>query len=196
MIDFKKLLNRRPQQPQQLKQQPRTNARQIINQLYYTEYCQMSDSQFDPSVFLDSTINEPSVRRPPLPIGTEIVGKIGEPKVRSGQQKADPSKTWTTVDLPIEFDLTSRPELMAIVGGVDKLVITDGCMLDITPAGTIDNSPGKNAKMRRYREATGLNQPGQAFSFRMLQGRLVKAKIKHRLYEGEAYDDIDAVAAP
>lgn len=151
-------------------------------------------SQFDPSVFLDATVSEPSVRRPPLPMGTEIVGIIGEPKVRSGQQKADPSKTWTTVDLPIEFDLTSRPELRAVVG-VDKLVVTDGCMLDITPAGTIDNSPGKNAKMRRYREATGLNQPAQSFSFRMLQGRVVKVKIKHRFYENEAYDDIDAITA-
>ena len=152
-------------------------------------------SQFDPSVFLDATISELSIRRPPLPIGTEIVGVIGEPKVRSGQQKADPSKTWTTVDLPIEIDLNSRPELKAVVGGIDKLVIMDGVMLDITPAGTIDQAPGKNGKMRKYREATGLNQPGVNFSFRMLQGRMIKVRIKHRMYEGEAYDDIDAVAA-
>lgn len=152
------------------------------------------NSAFDPSTFLDSSIDEPSIRRPPLPMGTEIIGIIGEPKVRSGQQKADPSKTWTTVDLPIEIDLTSRPDIKAIVG-VDKVVITDGVMLDISPAGTIDNSPGKNGKMRRYREATGLNQPGQSFSFRMLQGRPVKVKIKHRMWEGEAFDDIDAVTA-
>lgn len=151
-------------------------------------------SNFDPSVFLDATVSEPSIRRPPLPPGTEIIGIIGEPKIRSGQQKADPSKTWTTVDLPIEFDLSSRPELKAIVG-VDKLVITDGVMLDITNAGTIDNAPGKNGKMRRYREALGLNNPQQNFSWRMVQGRPIKVKIKHRMWENEAYDDIDAVTA-
>lgn len=151
-------------------------------------------SQFDPATFLDAQVSEPSIKRPPLPIGTELVGVIGEPKVRSGQQKADPTKTWTTVDLPIEFDLSAYPQLQAVVG-VPKVVIVDGVMLDITPGGTIDNSPGKNGKMRRYREALNLNQPGQSFSWRMVQGRMIKCKIKHRIYEGEAYDEIDAVAA-
>lgn len=152
-------------------------------------------SNFDPSVFLDATVSEPSIRRPPLPAGTELIGIIGEPKASGGQQKADPSKSWTRVDLPIEFDLASRPELQAIVG-VPKLVITDGVMIDLTPANTIDNSPGKNGKMRRYREALSLNTQGVNFSWRMVQGRMIKVKIKHRVYENEIFEDIDSVTAP
>lgn len=169
--------------------------KELINQ-FYQEYTEMNaPSSFDPSVFLDAQVSEPSIKRPPLPLSCEVIGMIGEPKVSSGvSTKSGEPRPWTRVDLPIEIDLTSRPELKAVVG-VDKVTITDGVMLDLTPANTIDNAPGKNGKMRRYREATNLNSPGQSFSFRMLQGRSVKCKIKHETYEGENYDRIDAVAA-
>lgn len=151
-------------------------------------------SQFDPSAFLDATTTEASTVRPPLPAGADLVAVIGEPKVTPWQSK-DGTKAGLRLDLPLVFDLDAYPDVKAAIGGsVNKVTITDGVMLDMTEAGTIDYGPGRNGKLRRYREALGLNVAGQPFSFRMLQGRQVKAKIKHDLYEGNVYEKIDSVS--
>jgi len=58
----------------------------------------------------------------------------------------------------------------------------------------IDWSVGKNNRLRRLREALGMNVPGQTFSMRAMQGRMVRVKIKHVPYEGDILDDIDSVS--
>lgn len=157
-------------------------------------------SLFDLNSFLDAATTEESKRRPPLPAGTELVATIGEPKARSWTGKQDPSRSGIAVDLPLEFDLKAlgREDLIKHVGGLEKVTITHGIMLDLTEAGTIDYSPGKNGRIRLYREALGLNVPGQQFALRMLQGRQIRAKIKHRPGQNadEIYEDIEAVAKP
>lgn len=150
-------------------------------------------SQFDPNLFLDATTTEALVKRPPLPAGIDIVGTIGEIKASAWQGKADPTKSGIKFDVPIKFDLTAYPDLHKQIGA-DSVTLTDTIMLDTTESGAIDYAPGKNAKLRRYREALGMNAPGEPFAPRSMQGRLIKAKIKHDPYEGEIYDKIDSVA--
>lgn len=150
-------------------------------------------SNFDPTTFLDATITEANVKRSPIPAGSDVIAVIGEPKARTWVGRADPTKSGVAVDVPLEIDLTAYPELQKQVG-VPKVTLTDSIMLDTTESGAIDNSPGKNGKLRRYREALGMNVAGQAFSFRLMQGRMIKVKIKHRTYEGELYDEVDSVA--
>ena len=53
---------------------------------------------------------------------------------------------------------------------------------------------GKNGGLRRWRDATGCNNPGETFSARQMSGRQVLVKVKHRVYQGEAYDEVDSVA--
>lgn len=150
-------------------------------------------STFDPSLFLDATITEASTKRNPIPAGADVTAVIGEPKSRTWQGKNDPTKSGVVVDLPLEIDLSMYPELATHVG-VPKVTLTDGIMLDLTDNGQIDMAPGKNGKLRRYREALGMNVAGQPFSFRAMQGRLIKVKISHRTHEGEIYDQVDSVA--
>jgi hypothetical protein len=150
-------------------------------------------SNFDPSAFLDATISEPTTKRNPIPAGLDVTAIIGEPKARSWVGKADPTKSGIVIDVPLEIDLTAYPGLEEQVGS-KKVTLTDGIMLDTTAAGGIDNSPGKNGKLRRYREALGMNEAGQPFSMRAMQGRLIKVKISHRTYEGEIFDQVEAVA--
>lgn len=150
-------------------------------------------SNFDPSVYLDATITEPTVRRPPIPAGREIVGVIQEIKTpRAWQGKQDPTKSGIAVDVPIKFDLSAYPDLASLLG-VTELVVSDSIMLDLTPQGGIDNAKGKNNKLRRYREALDMNKPGDTFSFRMMQGRLIKAKFGQKIVDGEQFDQIDGV---
>jgi len=150
-------------------------------------------SNFDPGTFLDATITEANTKRSPIPAGTDVVAIIGEPKTRQWTGKADPTKSGIAVDVPLAIDLSAYPDLQKSVGA-DRVILSDSIMLDLTDNGGIDNSPGKNGKLRRYREALGMNTAGQPFSFRMMQGRMIKVKIKHRTYEGEIYDEVDSVA--
>jgi hypothetical protein len=166
--------------------------RQEINHLFYTEYIYMS--AFDPNLLLDSTVTQAFVKRPPIPAGVELIGTIGKVDIKSGQQKDDPSKTWIRLNIPVEFDLSQNPTVAAALQGFDKVTITDGVLLDVTDQGMIDQSPGKNGRLRRWREALGMNQDGVAFSPRAMEGRPVKCRIGQRAYEGEMYDQIAEIA--
>lgn len=150
----------------------------------------MQASQFSPEAFLDATVTEPTIRRPPL--DPEVYSAIiGEPKVRAWQGKKDPSKSGIAVDIVLEIEV---PESQRARIGQPKVVLMDSIMLDLNESGSIDNSPGKNRKMRQYREAVGLNKPGDVFNFRMLQSRMLKVKVVHEIFEGDTLDKVDAVA--
>lgn len=150
-------------------------------------------SVFDPTSFLDATTTEQSTKRPPIPAGVDLVAAIVKVDAKAWQGKKDPTQSGIRVDMTLEFDLTQNPAVQKLVG-LDKVSIIDGIMLDLTDSGAIDYSPGKNGKLRRYREALGLNIPGEPFAARMMEGRLIRAKIKHEPYEGDIYDKIDSVA--
>jgi len=147
-------------------------------------------SSFDPNAFLDATITEPTVKRSPLPAGQDFVGTIGAVKMRTWQGKADPTKSGIVADVPIVIDLSAYPDQKSTA----TVTLTDGIMLDLTDGGMIDNGKGKNGKLRRYREALDMNKPGDTFSFRAMEGRLIKVKISHRTYEGDIFDQVDSVA--
>lgn len=154
-------------------------------------------SLFSPETFLDATTTEESVKRPPLPAGREFTSILKAVKSRTWQGKQDPTKSGIVIDVQHEFDLNAYPDVKALLGGLEKIVITDGIMLDLTESGAIDYSPGKNGKLRQYRDATGLNQAGQPFSIRMFEGRMVRARIKHvpnKDVQGDVFDNIEAVA--
>jgi hypothetical protein len=146
-------------------------------------------SNFDPTAFLDATITEVSVKRLPLPAGQDFVGIVGDIKGRNWTSR-DGTKSGVAMDVPVTIDCSAYPELNSQA----KVTLQDSIMLDVTEAGGIDLAPGKNTKLRRYREALGMNVAGEPFSFRAMTGRMIKVKIKHDPYEGEIYDKIDSVA--
>lgn len=154
-------------------------------------------SIFHPETFLDATTTEESVKRPPLPVGRDYQSLIKSVKARAWQGKQDPTKGGIAIDVQHEIDLSALPDVKAQVGGLDKVIINDSIMLDLTENGSIDYSPGKNSKLRTYREACGLNIAGQSFAPRMFEGRMVRARIKHvprQDVPNEVFDNIEAVA--
>jgi hypothetical protein len=151
-------------------------------------------SPFDPSQFLDASTTEASVRRPPLPVG-EYQGTLGEPKFRQTEGKKDTNLgvRYTWLDIPVTIDLTQYADLQASIG-VDQVILTYSGRVDTSPSGGIDYGKGKSPGFRQIREATGLNQAGQPFTPRQLQGRVVRVRVKHEPYQGELIDNIDSVA--
>jgi hypothetical protein len=152
-------------------------------------------SAFNPETFLDQSTTEQGTRRPPISSGLDFIGVIGEPKARVNPGKKDPTQTYTFCDVPITLDLSTHPTEAARVGA-DKVTLRHSFSLDFTESGALDWNPGKNRVLTAYREILGLNQSGQTFSPRMLVGRIIRAKVKHRTNEGDIYDEIDSVAKP
>ncbi|MGH9429283.1 MAG: hypothetical protein ACRD2L_23620, partial [Terriglobia bacterium] len=113
---------------------------------------------------------------------------------RTWQGRQDPSKSGIVIDVPVTIDLTAYPDLGDAFKATKQVVLTDGIMLDQTGSGAVDNSPGKNGKLRRYREALNMNKPGDTFSFRAMQGRSIRVKISHRVHEGDLFDQVESVA--
>lgn len=148
-------------------------------------------STFDPQSFLDATMDEPLTKRPPINPGS-YSAVIGEPKTRAWQSK-DGSKSGIALDVPLEISLDANEATRV---GQPTVVISDSVMLDLTENGALETAPGKNRKLRNYREALNLNNPGDKFSFRMLQGRPIKVAVKHDAVDGEVYERVGAVARP
>jgi len=154
-------------------------------------------SQFDPATFLDATIDQPTEKRPPLPVEcpgtsdglyTAVVGEVG---ARAWQGKKDPTKSGIAWDVPLQIEVPGQ--LQADLKLQPQLTLRDSIMVDLTEQGTIDNTPGKNRRLRTYREACDMNKPGDVFSARKMQGRVVKVKISHEIYEGQPVERIDNV---
>lgn len=150
---------------------------------------------FDPATFLDQETDQPLVRRPPLPI-QDYIGIIGVPTTRTWVSPNDSTKSGYAVDFPIVLDIPGDvQEQLGLT--TNTITVKGGVMLDLTPDGSIDWSAGKNGATRRYREALDMNKSGDTFSFRRMEGRAIRVKIKHREYppgSGEFFEDVDQVA--
>lgn len=146
---------------------------------------------FDPSTFLDVSINEAnSTQSEPVPVG-EYMAVTNEPVIRPWQSK-DGTKSGIALDVPLEIDDAAVKAKL----GRDKVTVTYGIMLDLNETGGIDTGKGRNIKLGKLRDALDLNKPGVPFNFRMLAGRALKVSIKHRVDGENIYSDVAGVARP
>lgn len=146
---------------------------------------------FDPQAYLEITIEQPTEKRPPLPPG-DYTAVIGEVRARRWQGKEDPSKAGIAWDVPLTVEVPlGLQEAMSLP---PQVVLTDSCMLDLTPQGLFDNSVGKNRRVRTYREALDMNKAGDVFGPRLMQGRVITVKIEHELYQNEPVERVRSVA--
>jgi hypothetical protein len=145
---------------------------------------------FDASQFLDMPINEANdTTLTPVPVG-EYMATIEKVDCRQWTKKDDPSVGGIALD--IIWNIDDQEVLQTL--GREKVTCKQGIMLDLTPAGGLDFSKGRNIGLGRLREAVNLNVPGQPFSFNMLPGRMAKVSVKHRVVEDMIYAEVKAVA--
>ena len=155
-------------------------------------------SVFDPQAFLDAQQTEVNEKRPAIPTENPdstdgcYTAVIGEIKADSGTiGKGDRTgQPWISMVIPLKMQL---PAQIQALGLPPEFQLTDRAFLDLTPQGGIDNSKGKNRAQRAYREAAGLNKPGEPFAWRMLQGKVVKVKVAHEMYEGNVVEKVAAI---
>ena len=144
---------------------------------------------FDPSTFLDAIVIDPnSTTVTPVPEG-EYTAIAGEPVIRQWNSR-DGTKSGLALDIPWEVDSAAVKAAL----GRERVVVKQDIMLDINPQGGLDTGKGSNVSLGRLREAVGLNVAGSPFSFRMLQGKVAKIAVKHRLDGEQIYADVKGVA--
>lgn len=149
-------------------------------------------SNFDPTAFLDAvqTTEAGSTVSIPVPVG-EYTAVISGVKARPWQSR-DGTKSGLALDVTYDID---SPEVKQLLGR-PKVTITQGIMLDMTEQGGLDFGKGRNITLNRLRDAVGLNQAGQPFSFRMLEGKVAKIAVSHTPNEqqpGAVYSNVSAV---
>ena len=160
----------------------------------------MADTQsvFDPNTFLDAQVEESNEKRATIPAENPdsedglYMAVIGEIKTDSGIiGKGDRTgQPWISMVIPLKLQFGAKVQGLELPA---EFQLTDRAFLDVTPEGGLDMAKGKNRQQRAYREATGLNNPGEAFAWRMLQGRTLKVKLAHELYEGEIVEKISQI---
>ena len=146
-------------------------------------------STFDAAAFLDTTTTEASSTTSlPVPVG-DYTAIIDDVKPRQWTSKEDPSKTGVALDIFWAIDSQEVKEAL----GRDKVTCKQGIMLELLDNGALDVGRGRNVQLGKLREATGLNTPGQPFSFAMLKGRLAKVSVSHRVDKDVIYSEVKAV---
>jgi len=149
-------------------------------------------SNFDPSSFVDITITEEFTRRPPLPVG-DYTAIIGDITCVPWQGKADPAKSGLKYVVPLTIEVP--PNVQSDLGlSIPTIKLTDGIMLDLTEAGTLDTSPGKNGALRRYRDALKMNKAGEPFSPRKMVGQPITVRIIHEVWNEQIQERVAGVA--
>lgn len=161
----------------------------------------MSTMNFDPTAYLEMSIDTPMEKRPPAPAGVYFPAEITGLSVAQWRSKDKVDESTGNLKEGIRFDITLKVQFPADAKQqygltYSDLTITDGVMIDRNASGGIDTTPGKNNGLRKYREACDLNRPGEVFKPLQLVGRSVMVKFRHEEYQGNLQEKISDVIRP
>jgi hypothetical protein len=130
---------------------------------------------FDPQSFLDAQITDSlDTKVIPCPQGefVGVIDKITPEQWKSGDGTKSGYKLsidWLIEDQGVK-DFLKR----------DTVKVKQQIFLDISDDGKLETGAQKNIGLGRLREAVGMNNAGQAFSFGMLPGSMAKVNVTHR----------------
>lgn len=130
---------------------------------------------FDPTSFLSQeTSDQMDTTFTPIPAG-EYPAMIKKVEARQTPSTKEAGEVWTILDVTYVIDDQGVREATAL----PEPSIRQSLFLDLDPMGKLDAGKGKNVNLGRLREAVGLNQPGQAFTFSSLVGQACIVAVKH-----------------
>ena len=148
-------------------------------------------STFDPQLYMDQSWDQSNdTKLTPIPDGEyPCIIEPGTVEFKTWQSR-DGTKNGIKLAMRLNVD---SPEVRQTLGR-DKVTVRYEVMIDTLESGAIDMGKGKNVGLGRLRQAVGLNEPGRPFSPRMLEGRMLRAKIGHRIDGEDIYDEVKGVA--
>lgn len=151
-------------------------------------------SAFDPAAFLATQQTEVNEERPRIPVDlyTAVIGELNPEKIKTGTYGKGEriGQPWMSMPVPLKLQLPAEVQALGLPA---EFQLTDNVFIDLTASGGIDNAKGRNTRQLEYRKATGTNNPGEPFSWLMLQGRPVKVQVKHEMYEGRIMEKVGVI---
>lgn len=149
-----------------------------------------SQSIFDPQAFMNAQITGANATQyVPCPVG-EFQAVSDSVTPRQWTKRDDPNTKGVALD--IEWSI-GDPAVLELLGR-EKVLVRQGIMLDMTPSGAIDLGPGRNVALGRLRDALGVNDPNQVFSFQQLVGQAARVKVEHEIYRDAPMAKVTAVS--
>jgi len=144
---------------------------------------------FDVNDFLNTEITGAlDTEITPCPADT-YPASISKVELRQWKKKDDPSQGGLALDLIWEI----QDEEVKRICNRDKVSVKQGIMLDLTDSGKLDTSKGRNIGLGKLRDALGLNEEGQPFSFSMLDGRMANVTVSHRPVGDDIFAEVKRV---
>lgn len=143
----------------------------------------MNSMPFDPQAFLDLPVEVAFERRKLIPV-QDYVATIQDlvPRQWQSKTKVDESgalKSGLAFDVKLVIDLPADVQEACNLKS-PTLTLEDGVIVDLLPGGTgFDFTPGRNGRLRLYREATDMNKSGEMFRPRLLIGKVLKVRVNH-----------------
>lgn len=132
---------------------------------------------FDANNFMNAVYTEVNdTKLVPCPVG-EFHAQIEAVEPKSGTIGKGERMGQTWAQLLVTYVI--EDEAVKSLLGRDVVKVLDGVMLDLTDSGGLDMGTGRNLRLGRLREATGLNVKDWPFSPHMLIGKRLKVSIKH-----------------
>lgn len=145
---------------------------------------------FDASELLNTVQNDPMSTQPLVVPEAEYQSIIQKIEIRDFQYKKGERAGQTGYALDVTH-LIIDPQLEASLGR--QPTVRQSMTLDMSQSGGLDTSKGKNVSLGRLREAIGLNQPGQPFSLKMLEGARLVVMVKHDMDGDNIYANVTKV---
>lgn len=137
----------------------------------------MNDSLFNPETFLQQQVTGANATKYPVIPAGEYPAISQKLDLRQMESTKEPGKKFTVLDLTWGIDDAGVKEATKL----DNPTCRQSIFLDTvdTPEGPkLDMSETKNVQLGRLREALGLNDPSQPFSFGQLVGQPAIVRIE------------------
>jgi len=127
-------------------------------------------STFDPAAFESMTIDQANeTKTTPVPEG-DYRGIVESVKIDTVAISKGERAGKTVPVLKIIYELEDDTGKLKELLNRDKVTVRQDIWLDVTDSGALAFGPNLNVGLGRLRDACGLNNPGKAFSFKMLEG--------------------------
>jgi len=147
-------------------------------------------SIFDPKVYETMSVTEVNKNRGLLEPG-DYVALIDN--INSVQRTGRDGEAVAVINVTLKVEVPSEQRTNI---GQSTVTLFDSIWLETNSRGEIDMGNGKNRRMKSYRDATDLNNPGKTFDFTMLPGRIVTVKVNQvtRKDNGDLIERVEGVA--
>lgn len=128
-------------------------------------------STFDVQAFENQIIEEANeTKTTPVPEGV-YTGLVDSQRIKTISPSKGPNEGKELPVLEVTWVIDDEDGKLAEELNRDKVTVRQDIWLDVSDSGGLAFGPNQNVGLGRLREALGLNKPGKAFSFGMLEGQ-------------------------